>query len=73
MFNLPKLLSIAGAVQAAYGSPIKARSAYAIKETHFVPQKWRQVGGASEDFVIHLNIGLKQSNFDELERHLYEG
>ena len=23
--------------------------------------------------MIHMQIGLKQSQFDELERHLYEG
>ncbi|PMD63736.1 uncharacterized protein K444DRAFT_661139 [Hyaloscypha bicolor E] len=48
----------------ALGSPVK---------TNFVPQKWRQAGKAAGGHVLHLNIGLKQSNFNELERHLYDG
>jgi tripeptidyl-peptidase I len=48
----------------AFGSPVK---------TNCVPQKWRQVGKAAGGHVLHLNIGLKQSNFNELERHLYDG
>ncbi|KAF8851033.1 subtilisin-like protein [Acephala macrosclerotiorum] len=48
------------------------RAGYAVKETHFVPHKWRKVGKAAEDFTIHLNIGLKQSSFDELKRLFIE-
>lgn len=56
----------------ATASPVR-RSDYAVKETHPVPQKWSKVGPAPADHVIKLQIGLKQSQFDELERHLYEG
>lgn len=67
------LLSIAAAAQAALATPIRARSPYAVKETHYVPRQWSKRGRAPESHVLHLHIGLKQSQFDELERHLYEG
>lgn len=67
------VLSIALAAQAVFGSPVHKRAGYAVKETHYVPLKWTKVGKAADDFMIHLNIGLKQGNFDELDRHLYEG
>jgi len=74
MFGFVYLLSIAtAAAQAVVGSPIRSRTPYTIKETHYVPRKWSQVGRAPEGLTITLNIGLKQSQFDELERHLYEG
>lgn len=73
MFNLATLLSIVAAAQVVASSPVQARTAYAVKETHFVPRTWRNVGKPAGDYIVHLNIGLKQSNFDELERHLYEG
>ncbi|KAK6828442.1 hypothetical protein PG987_011783 [Apiospora arundinis] len=62
------------APSAVVASPIKARSstAYQVKETHFVPRGWKKVERASADQVINLQIGLKQGNFEELERHLYE-
>ncbi|KAF4311026.1 putative tripeptidyl-peptidase 1 precursor protein [Botryosphaeria dothidea] len=66
------LLSIAAAAQAALATPIRARSPYAVKETHYVPRQWSKTGRAPESHVLHLHIGLKQSQFDELERHLYE-
>lgn len=72
MLGLISLLAFALASE-AFASPVKSRTAYTVKETHFVPQKWQQVGKAPGDHVLHLNIGLKQSSFDELERHLYEG
>jgi tripeptidyl-peptidase-1 len=48
-------------------------SPYAIKETHFVPTKWERIGEAPGNHVVNLRIGLKQSRFEELERHLWEG
>ena len=44
-----------------------------VKETHTVPSQWSKVGPAPAGHVINLQIGLKQSQFDELERHLLEG
>ena len=54
-------------------SPVYSRTAYAVKDTHKVPSKWKKVGPAPGHKLLHLQIGLKQSQFDELERHLYEG
>lgn len=52
---------------------LRVRSPYAVKETHFPPTKWTKLGPAPTDQVINLQIGLKQSHFDKLERHLLEG
>ncbi|KKY15785.1 putative tripeptidyl-peptidase 1 precursor [Diplodia seriata] len=72
MVRLTALISLAAAAQGVLASPIRARSPYAVKETHYVPRQWSRAGRAPDDHVLHLHIGLKQSQFDELERHLYE-
>ncbi|KUJ07644.1 tripeptidyl-peptidase 1 precursor [Mollisia scopiformis] len=72
MFSTTVLLSVFVAAKAVFCSPVQRRAGYAVKETHFVPQKWSKIGKAADDFRIHLNIGLTQGNFHELERHLYE-
>jgi len=60
--------------QAGLASPVvKARSAYRVKERHFVPNRWTHIGSPDPDKIINLQIGLKQGNFEELERHLLEG
>ena len=46
---------------------------YSIKERHYVPGGWTFVRRAPLHYEIHLQIGLKQGRFDELERHLNEG
>lgn len=66
------LLIILGAT-AAFASPLQTRSEYCVKEHHNVPPKWRRIGDAPSRHVINLQIGLKQSRFDELEKHLYLG
>ncbi|KAF4624152.1 hypothetical protein G7Y89_g14020 [Cudoniella acicularis] len=53
-------------------SPLRVRSPYVVKETHFVPRQWSRVGPAPADHIINLQIGLKQNQIDELQRHLYE-
>ncbi|KAL8807356.1 MAG: hypothetical protein Q9200_004696 [Gallowayella weberi] len=53
-------------------SPVRSRSLYSVKDSHHVPRKWTRVSGAPANHVIDLEIALKQSQFDELERHLYE-
>jgi len=69
-----KILLVAGlAAQLALGSPVKARSLYAVKDSHFVPTKYTKLGPAPEEHVIELRIGVKQGDFDALEKHLYEG
>jgi tripeptidyl-peptidase-1 len=55
------------------GSPLAMRSPYAVKDTHNVPRKWSNIGPAPSSHILNLQIGLKQSQFSELERHLYEG
>jgi len=54
-------------------SPVRTRTAYEVKDSHNVPSKWSNIGYAPPNTVINLHIGLRQSKFDELERHLYEG
>jgi len=66
------LLSVAIAAQAAFASPIKVRTDYAVKETHTVPRRWASAGRAPSNHMLHLQIGLKQDRFEELERHLHE-
>jgi tripeptidyl-peptidase-1 len=73
MFVITTLLSAAVGIQAVFASPIRARTPYSVKETHFVPHKWIRRGRAPGSHMIQMQIGLKQSQFDELERHLYEG
>lgn len=64
------LLLASGSVNA---SPLQARSPYVVKDSHNAPSMWNDIGPAPSDTLINLHIGLKQSQFDELERHLYEG
>lgn len=56
-----------------FTSPVHARTAYEVKESHNFPSTWTNIGPAPPNTVINLHIGLRQSQFDELERHLYEG
>jgi len=67
------LFSVAIAAQAVFASPIKVRTDYAVKETHTIPRRWASAGRAPSNHMLHLQIGLKQERFDELERHLHEG
>ncbi len=52
---------------------VRSRSVYAVKDVHSVPRVWVRGERAPPDHEIHLQVGLKQGRFDELERHLYEG
>lgn len=54
-------------------SPVRTRTAYEVKDSHKVPHQWTNIGPAPHNTVINLHIGLRQSQFDELERNLYEG
>lgn len=67
------LLCIGFIITNVSSSPVKVHTGYTVKETHFVPAKWNAVGRPPEDHKLHLQIGLKQGNFEELERHLFEG
>ncbi|KAK1909189.1 hypothetical protein P3342_011267 [Pyrenophora teres f. teres] len=63
---------VAIAASDALASPVKARSPYAVKETHYVPREWQRLGRAHGAKTIQLQIGLKQGRFEELDRHLQE-
>ncbi len=67
------ILLIAAAAQAVLGKPIQSRANYAIKGAHPVPRQWTQVARAPKDQMLSLQIAVKQGQFSELERHLYEG
>lgn len=69
-----KFLCVAGLlVSAAFGKPLHQRSPFVVKDSHPVPAKWTQLGRAASDHVVELRIALKQGQFEDLERHLYEG
>ncbi|KAF2501113.1 tripeptidyl-peptidase 1 precursor [Lophium mytilinum] len=72
MVLLTSVLSVAIAAQAVFCSPVRSRSPYVVKETHNVPRQWKRVSRAPSAHTIDLHIGIKQGQFDELERHLYE-
>ena len=65
--------ALLAASTAILSSPLHSRTEYAVKDTHTVPSNWDEVGPAPAHKLLHLHIGLKQSQFGELERHLYEG
>ncbi|KAF2020370.1 subtilisin-like protein [Aaosphaeria arxii CBS 175.79] len=71
-FFASSLLSAALAAQASLATPLRSRSPYSVKETHIPPHGWEKLNRAAGDRYIQLEIALKQSNFAELERHLYE-
>ena len=51
--------------------PLQNR-AYAVKETHILPRDFKRESDAPASHLISLSVGLKQGDFDELERHLFE-
>lgn len=55
---------------AALAGPLQPR--YVVKESHPVPESFTREGDAAPSHLIRLQIGLRQSRFDELERQLYE-
>ena len=73
MVGATALIYALAAVQAVIATPVRSRTAYQVKERHFAPRKWQKLARAPSDHVIDLRIGVRQSNFDELERRLYEG
>ena len=66
------LLTLALVIEAALGSPVR-RAGYALKERSRIPRQWTESGPAPPEGRMVFSVGLKQSNFDELERQLYEG
>ncbi|KAK5626302.1 hypothetical protein RRF57_002017 [Xylaria bambusicola] len=64
--------ALVAAAQVVLATPV-ARSGYSLKDSHNVPRGWAKVKRAPADHVMQIQIGLKQSNFAELERQLYQG
>ena len=61
---LPVLLGLLGAAA-------PAEYTYKVKEAVVPPRGWVSTDGVSSGHSIELRIGLPQSNFVELEEHLY--
>ncbi|KAI1477365.1 tripeptidyl-peptidase 1 precursor [Daldinia eschscholtzii] len=72
MVGIGLVFSALLAAQVSLASPVGSRTPYRVKDTHHVPRDWKRVRRAPAGHVIDLQIGVKQSNFPELERHLYE-
>lgn len=64
------LLALLLAASTAVAAPLKER--YAVKDSFHVPKGWSRISDAPKDHVINLSIAVKQSQVDELERHLNE-
>jgi tripeptidyl-peptidase-1 len=61
------------AAHAANAVPTHDQRSYQIKETHIVPRKWQKIERAPSSHIIDLQIGMRQGNFEELEKRLNEG
>ena len=67
-------LAFAIAVNVVVGSPVNfEHSAYLVKDSHYVPKGWTNIGAAPSDYMINVQIGLAQHEVQELEKHLHEG
>jgi hypothetical protein len=67
MLVLPLLVATLPSLATAFPS-----TAHRLKERVHAPLGWIRLDNAPADHIIPLRIALPQSNFDELERHLYE-
>ncbi|KAK0230450.1 tripeptidyl peptidase A [Armillaria fumosa] len=50
----------------------EAFAAYVVKERIVPPREWILDGLPLSNHIVELRVGLRQSDFDALERHLYE-
>lgn len=67
------LLPVIGGVTAVPTTPARSSSLrYALKERHAIPNGWTVMAPAAKSHMINLQIGLKQSNQDIIEQHVYE-
>jgi tripeptidyl-peptidase I len=73
MVTLRAAIATILAANGALSSPIYSRATYAVKGAHPVPKSYSKAGSAPSGTNINLQIGLKQAQFDELERQLYDG
>ncbi|KAI4131479.1 MAG: hypothetical protein LQ338_001221 [Usnochroma carphineum] len=72
LFSRASVLVFAASFTSVCCSPIQSRPTYAVKDSHHVPRKWSRVSEAPPNSIVKLEIALKQSRFEELEKHLYE-
>lgn len=54
-------------------SPVHFQSSSTLKESHPPPPRWTCVGRADPNHVVDLQIGLKQDDYESLERYLIKG
>ena len=66
------LLFIASTVVASPISSVQPRD-YALKSSRPTPRKWKRQGSAPLDHRLQLQIGLRQSQIDDLIGHLDAG
>lgn len=71
--NMQALLLVAFLLGICHGMSVKEDLLFRIKERGVVPTGWRSIGLAPAHHILNLRIALKQGNFEELERRLYEG
>ena len=67
------LFQISRGLPVTTASPLRTRSLYVLKDNHPVPSGWESIARVPGQEFIHLQLGLKHSQFDALERHLYQG
>ncbi|KAL7626034.1 hypothetical protein AAE478_002803 [Parahypoxylon ruwenzoriense] len=72
MVALTAAFSVLLVAQVVLANPVRSRTPYRVKDAHHVPRGWKKLHRAPGEHVIDLQIGVKQGNFAELERHLYE-
>lgn len=73
MVQLAIVVAALAAIGVDAAATPRARTLYQVKETHSIPRKWQKRDRAPESHVIDLQIGVRQSNFEELEKRLFEG
>ena len=74
--SLAVRLAVVALFLSTYGasaSPLQNAHAFVVKDAHPVPKSYTKTGPAPATQVLDLQIGLKQAQFDELERQLYDG
>ncbi len=67
------LLTLLLCFDVAFSFHLHSRHTYLLKGTHEVAIAWSRGGSAHPEFLLTLQIEPRQSQFDKLERQLYEG
>jgi hypothetical protein len=76
MVHLLWTIFFLGAFQSAISKPLELDKRWDdLKVKHEwidVPKGWVEVGRPPADYLLKMNVGLKQERFDELLDHLYQ-